>query len=323
MEQAQRAIPVPRRNLLRGLGALSAGALVAGHPNSAEARQGAADKNHALFIYSLAADNLPLYVAAERGFFSERGLIVEMKANSSAGNVPAALISDSSDIAQSTATVLLQAADAGLDLVAIMGLTRQTPDDRIAALLVKPSVSVKKPADLVGKTVGVSGLNGILSILLQRWLLDNGLSPRQVRLVESSPIQMPDLLRSGQLDAAVVVEPFTSRIVQQGLAEPMPGFLADKANLVFALVVSTRGWAEANRSAIERIKASAAEGLDFIMKNPDEANDIEKKWLNFVSSDFTDFDLSIRSSDLEPYVSILKRLGSWNDNADVSRLVFS
>src|SRR6185295_10153781 len=57
------------------------------------------------------------YVAQEQGFFKKRGLDVEFIQTMSSGNNPPALVSGSVQIAGPTMPTLLQANDAGLDLV--------------------------------------------------------------------------------------------------------------------------------------------------------------------------------------------------------------
>ena len=59
------------------------------------------------------------YVAQEQGFFKKRGIDVEFVQTMSSGNNPPALVSGSVQIAGPTLPTLLQANDAGLDLVVI------------------------------------------------------------------------------------------------------------------------------------------------------------------------------------------------------------
>src|ERR1700710_2691532 len=60
-------------------------------------------------------------VAVDEGIFKKHGLDAEMVLVGINSNIPAAILSDSIQIGGPTSTVFLQAADGGLDLVAIAG----------------------------------------------------------------------------------------------------------------------------------------------------------------------------------------------------------
>src|ERR1700716_3834671 len=60
-------------------------------------------------------------VAVDEGIFKEHGLDAEMVLIGINSNIPAAILSNSIQIGGPTSTVFLQAADGGLDLVAVSG----------------------------------------------------------------------------------------------------------------------------------------------------------------------------------------------------------
>ena len=66
-------------------------------------------------------------VAVDEGIFKKHGLEVEMTPIGINSNIPAAILSNSIQIGGPTSTVFLQAADGGLDLVAIAGATVMSP----------------------------------------------------------------------------------------------------------------------------------------------------------------------------------------------------
>src|SRR5687767_16004773 len=66
-------------------------------------------------------------VAIDEGIFKKHGLEVEMTPIGINSNIPAAILSNSIQIGGPTSTVFLQAADGGLDLVAIAGATLMSP----------------------------------------------------------------------------------------------------------------------------------------------------------------------------------------------------
>ena len=73
-------------------------------------------------------DLAPILLAQQKGFFAKHGLEVALKPIPLNSQNPAALEAGEVDIAMPTASVLLQAANGGLDIVAISGYTETTKD---------------------------------------------------------------------------------------------------------------------------------------------------------------------------------------------------
>jgi NitT/TauT family transport system substrate-binding protein len=254
--------------------------------------------------------------------FEARGLDVTMQQLPNGGPIPAALVGGSLQLGISTATALLQGVDAGLELVAVMGVTRQTRAQPIVSLVARKGFEVRSAADLKGKTIGAPGVNNILAALLQKWLLDNKVALNEVRIVEASFALMADQLKSGQIDAALMVDPFRARAIAAGIGTPVPGYLDTMPdNLVFGLIAATRAWATANRTAVDGFRAAAVDGLAFIKAKPDEAKAVEQKYLKVVSPQLPPFDFNIAADDFRPYVDVLKELKLLRGNIDLSKLV--
>ena len=51
--------------------------------------------------------------------------------------------------------------------------------------------------------------------MVLRWLAEQNVDPSHVTFVEVPFPQMPDLLKAGQIDVAVTVDPFYHRILEQ------------------------------------------------------------------------------------------------------------
>src|SRR3954468_21763689 len=66
-------------------------------------------------------------VAVDEGIFKKHGLDAEMILIGINSNIPAAILSNSIQIGGPTSTVFLQAADGGLDLVAVAGASIMNP----------------------------------------------------------------------------------------------------------------------------------------------------------------------------------------------------
>ncbi len=117
-------------------------------------------------------------------------------------------------LAGPTLPTLLQANDAGLDLVVIAGgaVYPLTGDVLIAA----SGQRHREAGGLEARQIGVPGLGALLHFMLVRAMKHNGVDPKSVRYVEIAFPQAADALKSGQIDAFPAQAPFTARILQSG-----------------------------------------------------------------------------------------------------------
>ena len=83
-------------------------------------------------------------------------------------NLPSAIVANSIQIGMSTIPTLLQADDGGLNLVLIAGAARHTKAHPFISLLARSGVTYSKPSDLIGKTVGVPGINSVIDVMLRK-----------------------------------------------------------------------------------------------------------------------------------------------------------
>lgn len=212
-------------------------------------------------------------VGVEDGIFAKHGLDASMTLIGLNSNIPAALMSGSLQIGGPTPSVFLQAADGGLDLVAVAGASSTAPEtaDSVGTV-VKTGETIGTAKDFVGKKVGVPGIGAFLDVLLKRWLIEHDVDPKDVSFVEVTFPTMNDVLKSGAVDAVVTAEPVMSRIVKAGTGTIAAKILADippgETQILYA---TTRSWAEANPTAIAAFRAAIAEAADIVNRNPDKA----------------------------------------------------
>jgi NitT/TauT family transport system substrate-binding protein len=157
---------------------------------------------------------------------------------------------------------LLQANDAGLDLVVIAGgaVYPLTGD----VLVARQGSGIQKPTDLKGKTVGVPGIGALLHFMLQRNLKQNGVDPNSVKYVEMSFAQAADALKSGTIDAYPAQAPFTARILQSGAGYEVANWLKNTPDGTLTVVyATTRKWAEENKDTVAKLRAAMKEANDY------------------------------------------------------------
>lgn len=274
--------------------------------------------------YGYAADFLPAFVAQDEGFFAKNQLDVTLKPFPNTSVVIPALVSGGLQMGMSTLPNLLLASQAGLDLVAFAGAARLQKTNPRISLVTRNDFIVTKPEDLIGKKVGILGINSVIDMFFRQWLLSHGVSPAKVAIVETQAVRMGDLLKSGQLDAVTAIEPILSRIVESGQGVRSIDFFSEVHPDVFGSVwAATSEWAKANPAAIAAFRRSLEDGLRFVRDNPERARAIEEKYLHVVGKTEPSFSSVVRPDDFEVVDKIGRELGLITAPIDVKSLVFS
>lgn len=273
--------------------------------------------------YIPAGDWLPALIAKDKGFFEKRNLDVALTKVGIISNIPAAIMSGSLMIGASTATVLMDASDAGLGLVAVAGGTRFVKDPAIFSVVVRTGVKVTNAKDLEGKRVGVPGLRSTGDVLFRKWLQEKGAQISKVSIVEASFPQMKDLLKGGTLDAVAVLEPFRSGITVDNTGYRVADYMAEvNPDLLGGVWIAQKQWADANPKAAPAFRESLIEAIEFLKTNTDEARAIELKYLGFKTPIMLPFAVPVNVADLDIWVKYARDVGYLTKPMDVSRMVW-
>ena len=273
--------------------------------------------------YATAVDFLPVYVAKEEGCFDKNKIDATLTRMPIANNIPAALMAGSLQIGMSTATILLQAKEGGLDLVGVAGASRMLKDNPSISLVVRKGVEAKTAADLKGKKIGVPGINSVADVMFKKWLKNNGVKLEDVTFIETPFPQMADLMKAGTIDGAVAVEPIRSRIVGSDIGYRLPEefYVSVSPDSLLAFWSSTGAWAKANPEVIKAFRACLAEGLASLKANPEKAKEIEKKYLGFNTPVYPTMVLDLKAEDFVFFTALAKEMGLIRKDIDVKSLI--
>ena len=273
--------------------------------------------------YGTAGDFLPLLVAQDKGFLAVHGLDAQLVSIPNGSMSPSAIESGSVQIAFTTPSILILADAGGLDQVAVAGAARLLATNPRSALVTRAGVTVTKPEDLIGKRVGVPGLNQALDLNIKKWMLDHGIALDRYKTVEAPLPQLPDMLKAGQIDAAPLVEPVLGRALAQGDGTKSVDITSiDNPDELGSLWEAKGAWASANKPAVVAFRAALDEAIAYIRANPDEAKAIEKKYLKFAEPSLPDFATKIAPADFQYWIDILTRLKLLPQPVEAAKLVF-
>ena len=253
-----------------------------------------------------------VYVAEHEGIFDKHDLDVEVITGNGSVLV-AGIVSQSMDIALPTITTVLQAVDSGLPISIVAGGCLNVKADN--RLLLKPGTDLKVAADFVGKTVGVSSIGATLYVEFQHWLISSGVDPSTVNFVEVSYSTMADVMKQGTLDAAVVPEPFASRIADSGAGVNGPDFSqALPDDLPILVFVANSDWIKGNGEVLGRFKDAINETIDLIQSDPDRAKMASNTYLKMPDAVLAKLTFPPLSTALDPkgiddWISFMKPIG--------------
>ena len=115
-------------------------------------------------------DHLPIYVAREQGYFSEKGLEIKILSPSDTSDALKLAASGSIDIAISYQPQAIIAASEGIN-INVIGRLIEHP---LTTLLFLKGKGINKPSDLQGKKIGYT-VPGLMDVLLKAFAGINGI----------------------------------------------------------------------------------------------------------------------------------------------------
>lgn len=212
-------------------------------------------------------DSVPFYLAEEEGLFEAAGLNVTFETFSSALDRNAALESGAIDgqLADLIATGLINGEQHNVSIVKTT--YRATSDVAMIALVAGADSGIESPADLEGRSVGIS-TNSLIEYHLDLYLDEAGLDRDAVEKTEVAaiPVRM-ELLSQGQLDAAVLPEPLITLAVNAGGTVILDDRQSRLGMSVLEFNVDYLADHEAN---VKKFLAVHEEAVQRINANPDE-----------------------------------------------------
>ena len=203
-----------------------------------------------------------IFVAEDQGLFRKYGLDVKHVYVSSGSIALSALASGEAQFYTGSPTgATLGAVAGGLDVVFVAGLVNKLN----GTFVVEPSI--KTPADLKGKTIGVQSIGGgiwmITMMVLNHWNLDLKRDNIKFRVLGDFTV-LTQSLSSHLIDASYLTYTFASKMERQGFR-----ILADLEKLPIPYqntgVIARRSFVNASPDIVERFLKGLSDGVAFAM----------------------------------------------------------
>lgn len=230
------------------------------------------------------ANDLPAYVAKEKGYFADENLDVTLKKLDSSKLATDALYAGSIDASAGSSTVPLLGAESsqpGKAKIYALGYTGKEEKTTLGGFIVKSDSPFGSVADLAGEKIAVFP-GGTAKILLTRYMKAQGIDTSEIQWVEQAPTLWAASLQNGAVDSVYAYEPQYT-IFKQDQANPVRvlafGALESEISPLYlgGATLSTK-FIDAHKDAAKAYIRAYYKGIDFIKNNESEARQILAKY---------------------------------------------
>ena len=217
---------------------------------------------------------LPAKLAERLGYFQAQGVDVELRSEAAGVEARDALLSGA-------VQGVVGFYDHSIALQAKGKLVQSVVQFTVApgeALLVsaRSAQTLRSPADLKGRTVGVTGLGASTSFLTHYLALTYGVKPNEFNLVPAGN-RFIAALREGTIDAAMTTEPTISRLLKSGEAQLLVDLRTPEATTKAlgglypsSCLYLNSAWAGRNRPQVQRMVNALVNALGYIHSHSGE-----------------------------------------------------
>jgi NitT/TauT family transport system substrate-binding protein len=275
--------------------------------------------------YTQANAFMAAFVAKDQGFFAKRGLDVTMQIVPQGSTIASAMAGGTLQAGTLTPPAFLLAVEGGIDAQVVAAATFQSKANPTIGVMAREGSNIKTAADIRGKRVGVPGLNGGNHIVAMKWLKNNGVDPKDVTVVETNFPQMGDLLKGGQVDVVVPVEPFITRIQQSQV-----GYLVAVPTITDSFLESfyimNRDFIQKNPKAAQDFRESIREAVAWIRHNEAEARKTQITYLKLPEAaaqtiKLPTFAVDVKPQDMQFWIDLLKDFGVTKGTATTQQVL--
>jgi NitT/TauT family transport system substrate-binding protein len=213
------------------------------------------------------------YMAVDKGYYRAAGLDVNFD-YAQVNDALALTAQGKYDFAIASGDEVLVARDKGVPVVYVMAQYQRYP----IAVFSKAELKITKPADLVGKKVGLPGKYGSTYIALKAMLYANHIAEQDVNIMEIGYTQAQSVA-TGQVDAAVGYAMNEPIALQQQGVELHVIQASDQYNLASVGIVTAQKMVDNDPTTIRAFVSASLRGLADVNKDPDAAFAVVGKYI--------------------------------------------
>lgn len=226
--------------------------------------------------------NGPFWLAEEKGYFKDEGVKAELSIIDDTALRKSTLTKGDVDaVGDTTVDMLTLSRDEGVPAKAVMQIDYSNGADGIVA-----TDKFKSIQDLRGQKIAVQK-NFVSEALLDYLLKKNGLSTKDVSVIDMEAGAAGAAFVSGQVDAAVTFEPWLSKAKERRGGHILASS-ADEPGVIVDVLSVNEKYLQKNSVIVKKIMRAWFKAVDYWQNHPDEANAIMAKHYNVTPAEFRD-----------------------------------
>lgn len=274
--------------------------------------------------------NAPLYIAQQKGWFTQAGLQVEIKVAGGAAAAVPSLVNGETQIGAGNLISIIQSTAQGIPLRAVAGINvaaKSLADHAhvTSAILVPQNSPIHSAADLAGKSVSVNTLNNLGDLTIKTVAERAGADPNSLRFAEMPFPDMIPAIQAGRVDAIWEVEPFVSSAMAAGLRPVSYNFVETAPEFPLGVYFATREFAEKNPDLIRRFKQVVDRATTYAMTNEAEVRQVVPTYTKIPGSaasrmTLPQFTTAIPAAKIQLLADLMRRYGLAKDIPDLNEI---
>lgn len=247
-------------------------------------------------------DVAALHRAQNAGYFAAEGLTVELVPIQGGAVAIPQLVQGDLDMTFTNWPSLLLAQSQSVSDFRLVNAGYDAAENTFL-VVTKPDSPVKSPQDLAGKRVAVNTFKNVVELVARSALQTNGVDSNTVQFVD---IPFPDMipaLQNGQIDAAVMVEPFiTQAATSLGAVSVLDAASGPTGGIPIGGVAATAEFAQKNPNTVKAFQRA----LDKAQAEMADRSIVEQTLPTY--------------SKINAETAALLNLGTWPTGLDATRL---
>jgi len=242
--------------------------------------QAANSNNLPVIRWGMFRNYQPVFIGVSKGFFKEAGVHVDMVGAFTSGpSIVQAVGIGQLDAGHSATTGLINAAAQGIKVVGVADSQTEFKTAPLQQWFVLEKSSIKKISELKGKRIGTNSLSGSFHYTMLLALQRHGLTKDDVQFVILPHERHEQALRSGLIDVAGIIDPYSVAITAGGGVRLIFSGADILGERQISLVFFAKKVIDETPEIVRRFLIGYRKSIEYLQANPFAGNTIMAKEL--------------------------------------------